>query len=80
MGDVMARDLRGKSIVETDGTTLGTLYNVTIDPDSGMLCDLVVEPREEPSSMVTDETDDDRLRIPVGLVKTVNDRIIIDTD
>ncbi|QFU82297.1 PRC-barrel domain-containing protein [Natronorubrum aibiense] len=80
MSEVMARDLQGKSIVGTDGTTFGTLYNVTMDHESGMLCNLIVEPHKESSSMVTDETDDNRLHIPVSRVKTVNDQIIIDTD
>ncbi|TYL36924.1 hypothetical protein CV102_19390 [Natronococcus pandeyae] len=77
MRDILARDLQEKSIVGTDGRTFGTLYNITMDPDSGMLRDLVVDPHE---SKTTADTDDGRYRIPIGRVKTVRDQIIIDTD
>lgn len=77
MSEILARDLQGKSIVGTDGTTFGTLYNVTMTPESGVLCDLVVDPHR---STAPADTDDGRLRIPIGRVKTVNDQIVIDTD
>lgn len=80
MNEILGRDLQQKSIVGTNGTSFGTLYNVTMKPKSGELCNLVVDPHDQSSSMVTDETDDDRLRIPVSQIKTVNDQIIIDTD
>ncbi|WIV67428.1 PRC-barrel domain-containing protein [Natrialbaceae archaeon AArc-T1-2] len=78
MNAVLARNLQGMSIVGTDGTTVGTLYDVTMDRESGRLCDLVVDP--ERSSTGATETDDGRVRIPVSRVKTMGDQIVIDTD
>lgn len=79
MSNIIARDIQGKSIVSTSGTTIGTLHNITMDAESGVLCDLIVDQPKQISSMVADENDDNHLRIPVSMVETVGDHIIVDT-
>lgn len=80
MAEILSRSLVGKSIVGIDGTTFGTLYNITMDHESGCLHELIVEP-QHPSSGTTIRTDeDDRLRIPISQVKTVSDQIVIQYD
>lgn len=78
MDGILARNLRGKSIVGTDGTTVGTLYNITVNCDSGALCELVIAPHSESMTQGAATTDDGRLLIPVSQVITVNDQIVVD--
>ena len=80
MSQLLTRDLRGKTIVRSDGKRIGTLSTVTMDPKSGALYDLVVDQPSQPPADSSADTGDGRLRIPVRLVKAVNDRIIVNTD
>ncbi|WP_049989086.1 PRC-barrel domain-containing protein [Natrinema salifodinae] len=78
MSELLTQSLVGKSIVGTDGTVFGTLYNITMDVESGALQSLVVDPGSRFSTSSSVRTDDDgRLRIPVNRVTTVNDQIIV---
>lgn len=80
MDELLTRDLGGKPIVGIDGTDFGTLYTITMDPESGALCDLVVNSRgRSPSAAALRADDDGRLRIPVGRIETVNDQIVVRT-
>ena len=79
MGEILFRNLQGKVIVGTDGTTFGTLDTVTTDPTAGTLDNLMVLPDDQPSSSAAVDTDG-RLRIPISTVKTVSDQIVIETD
>ncbi|QLG48730.1 PRC-barrel domain-containing protein [Natrinema halophilum] len=78
MSDILARNLGGKHIVGIDGTDFGTLHTITMDPKSGTLRDLVVDSHSQPSSAPSIRSDaDDRLRIPVSRIETVNDQIVV---
>ena len=79
MGEILFRNLQGKVIVGTDGTTFGTLDTVTTDPTAGTLENLLVHPDDQPSSSAAVDTDG-RLRIPTRTVQTVSDQIVIETD
>ncbi|ELY95530.1 MULTISPECIES: PRC-barrel domain-containing protein [Natrialba] len=80
MDELFAQDLGGKTIVGTDGTAFGTLHTITIEPKSGALRDLVVDPGDHSPSSITPRTDDDRLRIPVSRIKRVSDQIVVRPD
>lgn len=68
----------GKSIVRADGTDVGTLHNVTVNAESGVLRNLVVNPHGQFTARGYTETDEGRLLVPIERVKTVTDRIVID--
>ncbi|WP_290812478.1 PRC-barrel domain-containing protein [Halovivax sp.] len=80
MSEILAENLSGKSVMGSDGTELGLLYNITMDLSSGQLYDLVVEPDEElPTRSVDLERDDaGRFRVPVSRVKAVKDYIVVE--
>lgn len=80
MTDILTRELLGKTVVRADGTTIGPLCDVTVDSESGTLRELVVDQPRQLESMVTDEVDDNRLRIPVSLVKTIDETVVITID
>ena len=73
---VLAENLSGKAVMGSDGTELGTLYNITMDLKSGSLHDLLVEPNLEIAGDL--ETDDENLlHVPVGNVQAVKDYIVV---
>jgi sporulation protein YlmC with PRC-barrel domain len=76
MAEILAENLSGKSVVGSDGTELGMLYNVTMDLKSGALKHLLVDPAENVSSDF--EVDDHgHYMVPVGHVQAVKDHIVI---
>ena len=79
MAEILAENLSGKSVMGSDGSELGMLYNITMDMESGRLLDLLVSP-DEGQGGNTDafETDDaGRIRVPVTDVQAVKDYIIV---
>lgn len=78
MEELLARDLDGKPVVGIDGTDFGTLDTITMDAESGALCDLVVDARSRSASTATVRPDDDgRSRIPVSRIESVNKQIVV---
>ncbi|WP_246998656.1 PRC-barrel domain-containing protein [Halosolutus gelatinilyticus] len=79
MSDILAENLSGKSVMGSDGTELGLLYNITMDLKSGTLRNLVVNPDEEVSPRNVDfELDDTgRFLVPVSRVQAVKDYIVV---
>ncbi|SEQ93476.1 PRC-barrel domain-containing protein [Natrinema salaciae] len=79
MSDILAENLSGKSVMGSDGTELGLLYNITMDLKSGKLHDLVIEPDEELSRRAVDFDLDDagRFLVPVNRVQAVKDYIVV---
>lgn len=79
MSDILAENLSGKSVMGTDGTELGLLYNITMDIKSGKLNDLVIEPDEEVSRRAVDFDLDDagHFLVPVNRVQAVKDYIVV---
>lgn len=79
MDEILARNLIEKSIIGTDGTDFGTLYNVTMGIESADLRNLVIKPNEDLSLQSLDfETNDDgRLLIPMEHISRLNDQIVI---
>ena len=80
MAEILAENLSGKSVMGSDGSELGLLYNISMDMKSGRLIHLLVTPDEDtPASVDEFETDDaGRLQVPVGNVQAVKDYIIVD--
>ncbi|MCT9094407.1 PRC-barrel domain-containing protein [Haloarchaeobius sp. HME9146] len=79
MSDILAENLSGKSVMGSDGTELGMLYNITMDLKSGRLDDLVVEPGDETPTRAIDYNRDEsgRFRVPVDNVQAVKDYIVV---
>ncbi|WP_339104681.1 PRC-barrel domain-containing protein [Haloterrigena salinisoli] len=79
MSDILAENLSGKSVMGSDGTELGLLYNITMDLKSGKLHDLVIDPDDEVSQRTVDFDVDDagRFLVPVNRVQAVKDYIVV---
>jgi sporulation protein YlmC with PRC-barrel domain len=80
MSDVLAENLSGKSVMGSDGTELGMLYNITMNLKTGALNDLLVSPNEEfPAGESQFQQDEEgRLHVPVSHVQAVKDYIVVD--
>ncbi|ADD06270.1 PRC domain protein [Natrialba magadii ATCC 43099] len=79
MSEILAENLSGKSVMGSDGTELGLLYNITMDLKSGQLHDLVIEPDDELPERAVDFNVDDagRFLVSVSRVQAVKDYIVV---
>ncbi|ELY88841.1 MULTISPECIES: PRC-barrel domain-containing protein [Natrialba] len=79
MSEILAENLSGKSVMGSDGTELGLLYNITMDLKSGQLHNLVIEPDEELPERAVDFSVDDagRFLVSVSRVQAVKDYIVV---
>jgi sporulation protein YlmC with PRC-barrel domain len=80
MPAVLAKTLSDKAVMGTDGTELGSLYNITMDLKTGALNNLLVSPDEStPMHAVDFDTDSGgRYRVPVERVEAVKDYIVVE--
>lgn len=77
MAKIFAKHLSDRKVVTTDGSAIGTLYNITIDIKTGRLVDLVVKP--DPGASVSEYTAEDGfILLPFECVRAVQDFIAID--
>jgi sporulation protein YlmC with PRC-barrel domain len=77
MAEILAENLSGKDVMGSDGAEIGSLYNITMDLDSGTLHDLVIEPSESYRGEF-DRDDQGRVLVPVSRVQAVKDHMIVD--
>jgi sporulation protein YlmC with PRC-barrel domain len=77
MAEILAENLSGKAVMGTDGTELGMLYNITMDPKSGRLEDLVIEPDEHARDIEFETNASGRFLVPVSRVQAVKDHMIV---
>lgn len=76
MAEILAENLSGKSVVGSDGTELGMLYNITMDIKNGRLRNLLIDPAESVTADF-DMDDQGHYMVPVGQVQAVKDHIVI---
>ncbi|TMT87034.1 photosystem reaction center subunit H [Haloterrigena sp. H1] len=81
MDELLASDLRQKSVVGIDGSEVGIVHNVIMRIKSGTLDHLVVDPhgRFSSESAGFETTDDGRLLVPISCIQDIRDHIIIRT-
>lgn len=81
--EVFARDLSDKTVVNSGGTVIGELHNVTINYNTGDLESLLVVPEGNPTNQQVHKsnyksTDDGYYMIPAELVQSVKDQIVVE--
>jgi sporulation protein YlmC with PRC-barrel domain len=77
MSDVLAENLSEKEVMGSDGASLGTLYNITMDLKTGSLQDLVVDTSDRTVKTEFGRDDHGNLRVPVSRVQAVKDTIVV---
>jgi len=77
MAEILAENLSGKDVMGTDGAEIGSLYNITMDLDTGALENLVIDVHEALGENDFDRDETGRLLIPVERVQAVKDHMIV---
>jgi sporulation protein YlmC with PRC-barrel domain len=77
MVEILAENLSGKDVMGSDGAELGSLYNITMDLNSGALHNLIIDPAESLVETEFEYNDTGRLRVPVERVTAVKDHMIV---
>ncbi|MFT4909527.1 MAG: sporulation protein YlmC with PRC-barrel domain [Natronomonas sp.] len=78
MPDILAENLSDKEVMGSDGASLGTLYNITMDLKTGTLQHLVLDPNQRAGDLEFERDDAGNYRVPVTRVQAVKDTIVID--
>ncbi|ARS91305.1 PRC-barrel domain-containing protein [Natrarchaeobaculum aegyptiacum] len=74
---VLASTLSNKPVMRSDGKDVGTVRNVTGNVTTGELESILVTPSND-STFGFEQTDDGLLRIPVSLVESVDDYLMLE--
>ena len=75
---ILSGNISEKAVVDTAGTHLGMLYNVSMDLETGELQELVISSEDRQYAEINEKVDEDgRLRIPVDRVQAIKDHIIV---
>ncbi|EMA43060.1 PRC-barrel domain-containing protein [Halobiforma nitratireducens] len=77
MTTVLASTLSDSPVLGSDGTEIGTVQNVTMNPETGKLVSLLVAPRTD-RSYGFERTDGGQLLIPASQLADVGDYVMID--
>ncbi len=72
---MLAKTLARKTVVLTDGTVVGTLYNITVDFKTGSIVNLLVKPQNDIPEFKKEEG---VYIIPFECVKALKDYIVVD--
>jgi len=78
MPDILAENLSDKEVMGSDGSNLGTLYNITMDLKTGTLQHLVLDPGQRAGDLEFERNEAGNYRIPVSRVQAVKDTIVVD--
>lgn len=78
MPDILAENLSDKEVMGSDGASLGTLYNITMDLKTGTLQHLVLDPGQRAGDLEFERDDAGNYRVPVTRVQAVKDTIVVD--
>jgi sporulation protein YlmC with PRC-barrel domain len=77
MTEILAENLSEKEVMGSDGSNLGTLYNITMDLKTGTLHNVIVDPADRVTSTEFDRDDHGNLLIPFSRVQAVKDNIVV---
>lgn len=72
---LFAKSLGKKVVLLSDGTVVGSVYNVTMDLKTGSLIDIVVKPQNEVPDL---EKQSGLYIIPFESVKSISDYVVLD--
>lgn len=77
MQQILAKQLSEKAVIGTDGTEIGSLYNVTMDINTGRLEYLIVSANNTAAGLDFETDQQGRYLIPQQRVESVKDHLVI---
>lgn len=72
-------ELKGKTVMTSDGLLLGTISNFMVDTDTGQINHVLVNPAEDLASDSQDRDAQGRLVLPFKSMKSVKDVVVLET-
>jgi sporulation protein YlmC with PRC-barrel domain len=77
MPDVLARNLIDKAVIGSDGSELGTLSTITMDPETGALGHLLVTPHADADVDEAELDESGRFAVSMTSVQAVKDHVVV---
>ncbi|MEA3281122.1 MAG: PRC-barrel domain-containing protein [Euryarchaeota archaeon] len=77
MAKIFAKNLSKKNVMSSDGSILGTLYNIVIDIRTGELINLVVKPDMSVDRNLY-QSEGNYMLIPFRAVRAIKDVMVVD--
>ena len=74
---IFESEMRNKSVMSDEGTYLGVLRNATVNPTTGDLLNILVEPSEEIDPRLYDRDNHGHLVFPFKSVRSVRNVVIL---
>jgi sporulation protein YlmC with PRC-barrel domain len=74
---VFESELRGKTVMSSEGGYIGILRNVSANVETGDLVAIHVEPAEELDTKPFNQDSQGRVTFPFGSIKAVRDVIVV---
>ncbi len=74
---VFESEIRNKSVMSDEGTYLGIVRNITVDPKTGDLHHLLVEAAETVDPRIYERDSNGYLMFPFTAVRSVHDAVIL---
>ncbi len=74
---IFESELRNKSVMSDEGTYLGVVRNTTVNPTTGELVHLLVEPSEEVDPRLYERDRNGLLMFPFKSVRSVRNVVIL---
>ena len=74
---VTENEIRGKTVMSEGGLFLGILRNVTVDPKTGELKNILIEPSEDIDSRLYHLDDRGHIILGFDTIKSVKDVVIV---
>ncbi|MEM0141631.1 MAG: PRC-barrel domain-containing protein [Thermoplasmatales archaeon] len=71
-------ELKGKTVMTSDGMILGTISNFVIDTDTGQINHVLVNPAEDIASENQQKDAQGRLVIPFKTMRSVKDVVVLE--
>lgn len=72
-------ELKGKTVMTSDGLILGTISNFMVDTDTGQINHVLVNPAEDLASDSQEKDAQGRLVLPFRSMKSVKDVVVLET-
>jgi sporulation protein YlmC with PRC-barrel domain len=71
-------ELKGKTVMTSDGMILGTISNFMVDTDTGQIDHVLVNPAEDIASDSQEKDAQGRLVIPFKTMRSVKDVVVLE--
>ena len=73
-------ELRGKTVMSSDGQMLGIVENIIINPETGSLSKLKVLPSDEVNLQAFELDENESVILPFGSISSIKNVVVVELD